>query len=107
MTAPGYPPDDPSTPRYPVVPGAPVYGSQPAPYPTYPPPPAYVPAQMMPQVSQTITSGGLPTWMHLCYALLGWIPCFAGWIIWPIHWWFSKSRANATTVTQTMYYPPR
>jgi len=74
--------------------------SQPAGYPQ----PGYLP----PQQTHVVSSTGLPTWMHMCYLFLGWIPCFLGWIIWPIHWWFAKSKSKATITTQATGYitPP-
>lgn len=59
-----------------------------------------------PQQVHTTVSTGLPIWMHVLYATLGWIPCFIGWIIWPIHWWFAQSKAKTTTTVQASNYPP-
>lgn len=69
-------------------------------------PPRYIP----PPPARTVTSSGLPIWMHLCYLFLGWIPCFLGWVIWPIHWWFAKSKtvsvAHPAPTSRPPAYPP-
>jgi hypothetical protein len=67
---------------------------QPPPVPPYPPPP---PGYYQQQTTKTTTRGGLPVWVHLLYGFLGWIPCFLGWIIWPIHWWFAQKKSVTTT----------
>ena len=83
---------------------------QPPPPAQYPPPPYGYPPQpvgyVLPQQTQTVSTSGLPVWMHVCYATLGWIPCFLGWIIWPIHWWFAKSKTTTQMVTQVGQQPP-
>lgn len=69
----------------------------------YPQHPYQPPAQ-----TRTVTTGGLPVWMHLCYLFLGWMPCFLGWVLWPIHWWFAKSKTVQVTHAAPVYpaYPP-
>jgi hypothetical protein len=52
-----------------------------------------------PPTTTTVTSGGLPVWVHVLYGTLGWIPCFLGWIIWPIHWWFAQRKSTTRTYT--------
>jgi hypothetical protein len=55
------------------------------------------PVQPQPGYTRTVTKAGLPVWVHVLYATLGWIPCFLGWVVWPFHWWFAQRK----TVTQT------
>lgn len=99
---PSHPAGQPAPGRYPP-PAYPVAHQQPYPQQQLQP---YGPPG--PQVQHTVTNAGLPIWMHLCYGLLGWIPCFIGWVIWPIHWWFAKSKATSSTTTVYQQpYPPQ
>ena len=66
-------------------------GQQPQ-QPYYPPPPPGYQQQYT-----TVSRTGLPVWVHVLYATLGWIPCLLGWVAWPIHAFVAQRK----TVTHT------
>lgn len=66
----------------------------------YPPPqPGYMPQ------SRTVTTGGIPGWMHALYAIGTFFTCGLLGIVWVLHWWFAKSKSVTNTTYQQ--YPPQ
>ncbi len=65
----------------------------------YPPPPVQ-------PVQQTVTTTGLPAWMHIIYAIGGIFTCGVLWAVWAVHWWFIKSKGKSTTTTYGGHQPP-
>lgn len=56
---------------------------------------------MQPVYQQTtVTTTGLPTWMHVMYAVGGIFTCGLMWIAWGIHWWVVQSQSKSTTIAQ-------
>lgn len=76
---------------------------------SYPPAPqasghpyGYLPSQQ----THTVASTGLPGWMHVLYAIGGFVTCGILWVVWAVHWWFVQSKTKTTAMTQASIYPP-